>query len=170
MTADLHTDLIDTCGINDDQSFFEFSDGDSSLEHLLWTIENVHSRVHKLKSQVDVIMSKNALKFSSSEDLSLLLHGDAQTSSAHSPAFSAGNGDTVSAGAICNSAQDAPEFDFGDLVMPDSAVSSYGEATAIPDIIESTVGLLSAADVTLPQPQTMDSCEDVSLYLCITKI
>ncbi|KAI9081885.1 hypothetical protein K1719_036147 [Acacia pycnantha] len=159
--ADPHTDLTDRFGINDDQSFFEFSDGDSSLEQLLWTIENVHSRVHKLKSQVDVIMSKNGLKFSSSENLSLLPHGDVQTSSAHSPAFSAGNGDTVSAGAICNSAQHAPEFDFGDLVMPDSAVSSYGEATTIPDIIESTVGLLSAADVTLPQPQTMDSCEDM---------
>ncbi|XP_028780104.1 uncharacterized protein LOC114736446 isoform X2 [Neltuma alba] len=158
--ADPHTDLTDRFGINDDQSFFEFTDGDGSLEQLLWTIESVHSRVHKLKSQVDTIMSKNAMKFSS-ENLSLLPHGDAQTSSAHSPAFSAGNGDTVSAGAICNSAQHAPEFDFGDLVMPDSAVSSYGEATTIPDIIESTVGLLSAADVTLPQPQTMDSCEDM---------
>ncbi|XP_054811387.1 uncharacterized protein LOC129312730 [Prosopis cineraria] len=161
--ADPHTDLTDRFRINDDQSFFDFSDGDGSLEQLLWTIENVHSRVHKLKTQVDLIMSKNALKFSSSENLSLLLHGDVQTSSAHSPAFSAGNGDTVSAGAICNSAQHAPEFDFGDLVMPDSAVSSYGEATAIPDIIESTVGLLSATDVnaTLPQPQTVDSCEDM---------
>lgn len=161
--ADTHTDLTDRFGINDNQSFFEFHDGDGSLEQLLWTIENVHSRVHKLKSQVNVIMSKNALKFSSSENLNLLLpHGDLQTSSAHSPTFSAGNGDTLSAGAIYNSAHHVPEFDFGDLVMPDSAVSSYGEVTTVPDIIESTVGLLSAADVTLHQPQTGDSCEDVS--------
>lgn len=160
--ADTHADLADRIGSSDDHSFFEFSDRDSSLEQLLWTIENVHSRVHKLKRQVDVIMSKNALKFSSSENLSLLPQGDVQTSSAHSPTLSAGNGDTVSAGAIYNSTQHIPEFDFGDLVMPDSAVSSYGEATTIPDIIESTVGLLSAADVTLHQPQTGDSCEDVS--------
>ncbi|KAF7805310.1 uncharacterized protein G2W53_037471 [Senna tora] len=159
--ADPHADLTDRFGITDDQSFFEFSDGDNSLEQLLWTIETVHSRVHKLKRQVNVIMSKNALKFSSSENLSLLPHGEVQTSSAHSPTFSAGNGDTISAGAIYNSTQHVPEFDFGDLVMPDSAVSSYGEATTIPDIIESTVGLLSAADVTLHQPQTGDSCEDM---------
>ena len=161
--AELHADLTDRFGINDDQFFFEFGDGNISTEQLLWTIETVHTRVHKLKSQVDLVMSKNASKFSSSENLSLLPHGDVQTSSTHSPTFFAVNGDTVSVGAIYNSAQHVLEFDLGDLGLRDSAVLSYGEATSIPDIIESTVGLLSAADVTLHQPQAGDLHEHVTL-------
>ncbi|KAI4324365.1 hypothetical protein L6164_023911 [Bauhinia variegata] len=159
--TDLHADSTDRFGITDDQSFFEFGDGDGSLEQILSTIETLHSRVHKLKSQVDVVMSKNAIKFSSSENLSVLPHADVQTSSAYSPTFSVGNGDTVSAGAIYGSTQHVPDFDLGDLVMPDNAVSSYIEATVVPDIIESTVGLLSAADVTLHRPQTVDTCENM---------
>ncbi|XP_027346734.1 uncharacterized protein LOC113858336 [Abrus precatorius] len=154
-----YADSTDRFGNGEDQSFFEFSDADASLEQLLWTIDNLHSRVHKLKSEVDAIMSKNASKFSSSENLSLLLHGDVRTSSAQSPTISAGNGDTASVGAIYNSTQHVAEFDLGDLVMPDSAVSSYGEVAIVPDIIESTVGLLSAADVTLHPGLVGDSCE-----------
>lgn len=159
--TELYADSTDRSGIDDNHSFFEFGDADASLEQLLWTIDNVHARVHKLKNQMDEVMSKNASKFSSSENLSLLRHGDVQTSSAHSPTISAGNGDTLSVGAIYNSNQHVAEFDLGDFVMPDSAVSSYGEVTIVPDIIESTVGLLSAADVTFHPPLDGDSCEDM---------
>ncbi|KAJ1396482.1 hypothetical protein SESBI_32585 [Sesbania bispinosa] len=153
-------DSTDRFGIGEDQPLLEFSEADASLEQLLWTIDNLQSRVHKLKGDVEVVMSKNASKFSSSENLSLLPHGDVQTSYAQSPATSAGNGDTASVGGIYNSTQHvAGEFDFGDLVMHDSAVSSYGGVTIIPDIIESTVGLLSAADVTLHPALVGDSCE-----------
>ena len=161
------TDQNDPCndkfGISNDWSFFEFRDGDNFLEQVLWKIELVHSRVHKLKSQIDVVMSKNAARFSSSENLSLLAPGDAQTSSAYSPTFSAGNGDAISVGPIYSPTKHISEYDHGDLVMPESAISSYKEAIHVPDIIESTAGLLSAADVTLHQPQTGDSCENVSL-------
>lgn len=156
-------DYNDKLSTGDDWSFFEFRDGDKSLEHVLWKIETVHSRVHKMKNQIDVVMSKNACRFSSSENLSLLVPCDAPTSSAHSPAFSAGNGDTISAGAIYTSTQHISEYNLGDMVMPESAVSSFGEAIVVPDIIESTVGLLSAIDVTFHQPQFGDSSEDVSL-------
>ncbi|KAK9287756.1 hypothetical protein L1049_016196 [Liquidambar formosana] len=151
----------DEFGINDDQSFLEFRDGDNSLEQILWKIDIVHTRVHRLRNQLDAVMSQNAGRFSSSENLSLLAPCDAQTSSAHSPTFSAGNGDTISVGAIYTPTRHSTEFELGDLVMPNSAVSSYGEAIPIPDIIESTVGLLSAADVTLHQPHIGDSCEDI---------
>ncbi|KAA8527245.1 hypothetical protein F0562_034658 [Nyssa sinensis] len=151
----------DEFGINDDCSFLESKDTDKSLEHILQKIEVVHSRVHKLKAQLDMVMSKNAGKFSSSENLSLLAPCDVQTSSVRSPTFSACNGDTVSMGPIYNPSQHMSEYDVGDLVMPESAVSSYGEAIHVPDIIESTVGLLSSADVTLHQPQSGDSCEDI---------
>lgn len=141
--------------------FFEFRDGDNFLEQVLWKIELVHSRVHKLKNQIDVVMSKNAARFSSSENLSLLAAGDAQTSSAQSPTFSAGNGDAISVGPIYSPTKHISEYDHGDLVMPECAISSYKEAIHVPDIIESTAGLLSAADVTLHQPQTGDSCENI---------
>lgn len=155
-------DSTDRFGIGEDQSFFEFNEADASLEQFLLTIDNLQSKVHELKSKVDVFMSINASRFSSLENLSLLPHGDEQTSSAQTPTTSAGIGETASVGAIYNSAQHVSEFDFGDLVIPDSAVSSYGEVASIPDIIESTVGLLSAADVTLQRALVGDSCEVVS--------
>jgi hypothetical protein len=151
--------------------FIEFGDGDKSLEQVLRKIEIVHSRVHKLKNQLDMLMSKNASKFSSSENLSLLAACDAQTSSAPSPTFSAGNGETISAGAIYPATQSIPGYDIGDLVMPESAMSGFGEAVHVPDIIESTVGLLSDADVTFHQPQIGDSSENVRIVCnqyCLT--
>ncbi|XP_022722984.1 uncharacterized protein LOC111280087 isoform X2 [Durio zibethinus] len=152
---DQHTDCNDKFGINNDQLLLEFRDGNNPLEQVLRKIEIVRSRVQKLRSQLDLVMSKNASKFSSSENLSLLAACDAQTSSAPSPTFSAGNGETISAGPAYNTNQQISEYDVGDLVMPASA------AFHVPDIIESTVGLLSSADVTCHQPQIGDLCEDI---------
>ncbi|XP_020232793.1 uncharacterized protein LOC109813084 [Cajanus cajan] len=147
--------------IGEDQPFLDFCETDASLEQLLWSIDNLRSRVHKLKGDIDAVMSKNASRFSSSENLSLLPHGDVQTSSAQSPTISAGNGDTASVGVIYHSTHHGADFDLGDFVMHDSAISSYGEVPMVPDIIESTVGLLSAADVTLHSALVGDSCEDM---------
>ncbi|KAM1925416.1 hypothetical protein ACFX13_032695 [Malus domestica] len=154
-------DYNDKLSAGDNWAFFEYRDGDKSLEHVLWKIETVHSRVHKLKYQMDVVMSKNAARFSSSENLSILVPCDAQTSSAHSPALSPGNGETNSAGAIYTSAQHVSGYNVGDLAMPETAVSSFVEGVTVPDIIESTVGLPSAVDVTFHQPQFGDSSEDI---------
>ncbi|TXG72710.1 hypothetical protein EZV62_001289 [Acer yangbiense] len=159
--VDQQTDCNDKFGSNDDPSSFAVRDGDNLLEQVLWKIEIVYSRVHKLKSQLDMVMSKNASKFSSSENLSLLATCDAQTSSAPSPTFSAGNADTTSVGAMYNPIQNISDYDLGDLVMPEGAILTYVEAVHVPDIIESTVGLLSAADVTFHRPQVRDSCEDI---------
>ncbi|KAL0432886.1 UNVERIFIED_CONTAM: hypothetical protein Slati_2622900 [Sesamum latifolium] len=106
-------------------------------------------------------MIKNAGKFSSSENLSQLVAGDVQTSSVRSPTFSACNGDTVSVGGLFTRSQHISDYDLGDFIMPDSAVSSFGEAIPIPDIIESTVGLLSSIDVTQHQAQVGDSSEKI---------
>lgn len=133
-------------------------DKDNALEEIFRKIEMVHSRVHKLKGQLDLVMSKNVGRFSSSENLSHLVPYDALTS----PTFSACNGDTVSPpGGLYTSNHRIPDYDMTDLVLPESAVSSYGEAIIIPDIIESTVGLLSSIDVTPHQPLIGDSCEDI---------
>ncbi|XWS09428.1 hypothetical protein CRYUN_Cryun40dG0083800 [Craigia yunnanensis] len=159
--TDQHTNCNDKFGINNDQLLLEFRDGTNSLEQVLWKIEIVHSRLQKLRSQLDLVMSKNASKFSSSENLSLLAACDAQASSAPSPTFSAGKGETISVEPAYNINQQISEYDVGDLVLPASAISSYGEAFHVPDIIESTVGLLSSADVTCLQPQIGDSGEDI---------
>lgn len=164
--ADQTTTSHGEFGINSDWSFLE--DKDNSLEQIFWKIEIVHSRVHKLKAQLDLVMSKNAGKFSSSENLSHLVPCDVQTSSVRSPTFSACNGDTMLMGGLYDPIHHISEYDLGDLVLPESAVSSFGEAIDIPDIIESTVGLLSSADVTQHYSQIGDSCEDVSLLYVIT--
>ncbi|KAL4290149.1 hypothetical protein GQ457_14G001360 [Hibiscus cannabinus] len=161
-TADMdqHTDCNDKSGINNDQLLFEFRDENNSLEQVLRRIEIVYAKVQKLRNQLDQVMSKNVSKFSSSENLSLLAACDAQTSSAPSPTFSAGNGDTISVEPAFNTTQQSSEY-AGDMAMPASAISSYGEAYHVPDIIESTVGVLSSAEVTCHQPQLVDSCEDI---------
>lgn len=158
---DRHAECNDQSGTENDQLFYEFGDSENSLEQVLQKIEIVHSRVQKLKNQLDIVLLNNASKFSSSENLSLLAACDAQTSSAPSPTFSAGNGETMSVGAIYPATQHISVYDIGDLVMPENVMSSYGEAVHVPDIIESTVGLLSAADVTFHRPQIGDSSEDV---------
>lgn len=148
-------------GLSNEWSFLE--DKDTSLEQIFQKIEVVHSRVKKLKSQLNLIMSKNAAKFPSSENLSHLVPCDVQTSSVRSPTFSACNGDTMLMGGLYDPIHSISEYDLGDLMLPDSAVSSFGEAIHIPDIIESTVGMLSSVDVTQHYSQMGDSGEDVSL-------
>ncbi|CAI9108560.1 OLC1v1008190C2 [Oldenlandia corymbosa var. corymbosa] len=130
-------------------------------EEIFRKIDLVHTRVQKMKSQLDLIMTKYGAKFSSSESLSHLVPGDLPSSSVRSPTFSACNGDTMSAGGLFSSMQQMSEYDLGDFVMPDTTVSSYGEAVLIPDIIESTVGLLSSVDVTQHQAHITDSCEKI---------
>ncbi|TMW96683.1 hypothetical protein EJD97_006995 [Solanum chilense] len=154
--AEQKTNGQDEFKIDDDLSILGSSCG--YLEQILRKIELEHSRVHKLKDQLDTVMTKNAIKFSSSENL---MSFDGQASSIPSPTFSACNGDTTSAGGLYGTSQHVVDYDLGDFIMPDSAISSYGEAMPIPDIIESTVGLLSSVDVTQQQAQVGDSSERI---------
>lgn len=127
-------------------------------EEILRKIDLIHSRVHKLKVKVDSVMTKYAGKFSSSESLSHFAPCDAQTSSVPSPTFSACNG---SVGGLYASFPHMSDCELEDLAMPDAAVSNYGDDILIPDIIESTVGLLSSTDVTEHESQVGDLCEKV---------
>ncbi|KAM7280622.1 hypothetical protein ACFE04_007756 [Oxalis oulophora] len=163
-TAQQHVDADGDGGPDHDAAFLDFKDGYNSLEPILSKIEMAHSLVHNLRSQLEVVMAKHTPKFSSSENISLLAPNDGQTSSARSPTFSAGNGDNISAGAIYNLNENMEDYDMGELVLPDGSISSYGEAFHIPDIIESTVGLLAAADV---KPQIGDPCDDIMNNLLI---
>ncbi|KAH9607170.1 hypothetical protein KSS87_021236 [Heliosperma pusillum] len=135
-------------------------DDDDSMEQILRQIETVQCQVHSLRNHLDLVMLKNGVKFSSSENLSLLVPYDGQTSAAQSPAFSAGNGDNMSLGAKY-SPKSLLDFDIGDLGLPENIISGYGDGSQIPDVIESTVGLLSATDVTPHQPQIVESAENM---------
>lgn len=154
--AEQKTNGQDEFGSDDDMSILVSSN--SYLEQILRKIELVNIRVHKLKDQLDTVLTKNAIKFSSSENL---MSFDGQASSIRSPTFSACNGDATSAGGLYATSQHAVDYDLGGFMMPDSTMSSYGEAMPIPDIIESTVGLLSSVDVTQQQMQVGDSSERI---------
>ncbi|KAL5054103.1 hypothetical protein RYX36_034785 [Vicia faba] len=157
--AEPHADSTEK---REDRPLLKCTSADVSYEQLLWNIDNLHNRVRTLKSGVNAITSRNASKFSGSENFSLVPYGgEVQTSSAQSPTNSVGNGYTASVGeGAFNSSQNAAdEYDFGDFVFPDSAVSSFGEASNIPDIIESTVGSLAAAEVTLQSALVAESGE-----------
>lgn len=164
MVAEQNANDDENFGISDNSAFLKFRDDDDSLEQILFKIEMVQSRVQKLKARLEMAVPKNVfVKFSSSENLSLLAPCDGQTSAAHSPNFSTGNGDAISVGAIYPSTGLLSDYEMGDLVMPESALSSFEEALSVPDIIESTARMLSVGDVTLHPLQIHDSCEDVSI-------
>ncbi|CAL1404761.1 unnamed protein product [Linum trigynum] len=143
---------------------FAFGDSDAYVENILLKIESVHSHVHKLKDQLDSVITNNAGKFSSWDNLCLLAScgGEGQTSSAPSPVLSVGfDGETMSPCGGRYTAGTQPGYDMSELVLPGSAVSSFGEAVHVPDIIESTVGMLADAEVTFHEPQMDHPCEDV---------
>ncbi|KAL3621641.1 hypothetical protein CASFOL_036553 [Castilleja foliolosa] len=148
-------------GIHDDCVFPEDNNSNNSLEHVLRKIDMVHARVNKMKDKLNTVMTNNASRFCSSENLSQLVAGDVQTSSVHSPTLSACNGDNVSVGGLYTSPQHITDYDLGDFIMHDNDVSIFGEAIDIPDIIESTVGLLSSIDVTQHHAQAGDSSERI---------
>lgn len=159
--TDQNANTVDEFGVNYDWPVLEATDGNDSLEQILWSIEGLQNRVLKIKTQLNKLVSKNATKLSLMDNSSLFVSGDLPTSSAQSPAFSPGCEDEVPVGGLYTPPGHISEYEIGDLVMTESAVSSFGEAASLPDIIESTVGLLSAADVSLDRPQNGDSCADI---------
>lgn len=160
MFSDKTATKVNNLGATTGRGSLESRQIDFTLEQVLQKIEAVYSRVHKLRDLLDLIMSQNALKLSSSENLSLLQapFEEAETSSAPSPTFSARSGDLQLMGP-----DRLPNYSLDNLILPESVVSSFDEVVSIPDVIESTVGLLSAADVTLHQPILGDTTGDVSL-------
>ncbi|KAK9672171.1 hypothetical protein RND81_12G081800 [Saponaria officinalis] len=146
----------DENGVSDDWLKHE----EDSMEEIVRQIGTVQSQVLRLRNHLDTIMLKNGVKFSSSENLTLLSPDDGQTSAAQSPAFSPGNGDNMYIDDMYAS-QNLMEFDIEDLDVPESIISDYVDGTQIPDVIESTAGLLSAADIAVHQSQIVESAENI---------
>ncbi|KAF9597400.1 hypothetical protein IFM89_017746 [Coptis chinensis] len=136
ISADVNTK--DEFDINYACPSLEFRD-ENSLEHVLWKIEKVQLRVQKLKTQTDSLLTVHAAKFSSMESLSQLAQSDLPSSSPRSPALSSGNAEKLAIRGLCTPPRHIADYDIGDLVLPGSAVSSNGEVTPHPDLIESSL-------------------------------
>uniref|UniRef100_A0A5B6ZS04 Uncharacterized protein n=1 Tax=Davidia involucrata TaxID=16924 RepID=A0A5B6ZS04_DAVIN len=129
----------DEFGVNDEILSLEFKDGDNSLEEILWKIGIVQSQVSKMKTRLHKVMSENAERFSSTDKLSLLVPcNNALTSSARNPGSPCNNRAGIPVGSSYIASQLKSEYNMGDLVMPESAVSSHAEVAHLPDVIEST--------------------------------
>ncbi|KAK9157775.1 hypothetical protein Scep_004349 [Stephania cephalantha] len=166
--------MDDDCGIQvieaneSDHKQLEYSDGclllqfrdDDALEKILWKIEKVHSRVQKLKIHMDKLLAVNTVKFSSMENFSLIVQNNQPSSSTRSMSLSPPNGDEKYLGSLFAPPLNISENEIGDMMM-DSAVSSY-EDVSLPDIIESTMGLLSAAEASHNQQQNGDSGQNLA--------
>ncbi|KAG6774060.1 hypothetical protein POTOM_021409 [Populus tomentosa] len=118
---------------------------DSISEHILRQIEVLKSQVHKLKSRADKVASENPVKFSSVNNLSLLAPSNALTSSEQNPASVPKIGDRL----LHTQTQHMSGCNMG-FLMPETAISSHGEATSRSDMIENT-----------GQPQGGVSCGNV---------
>ena len=117
---------------NDIWSSYEFRDGNSSLEDILWKIEVVHSKVGKLKTRVDEVVKENQGNISSANNF--LVPCDALMGSAQNPAFRGENGNRLLFESLSTASMHI-NCDTGDLFLPEIAVSSRAELTPLPGII-----------------------------------
>ncbi|GMY24663.1 Elongation factor 4 [Fagus crenata] len=115
----------------------EFGNGDNSFEQILRKIEVTHLQVHKLKTQIDKVISENPGKFSSMNQLSLLVPCDALTSSDQIPVSPPEIGHSWPSRSLCAASQHVSECNMGDVLMPESAVLSHGEVTPLPNLMDS---------------------------------
>ncbi|KAF2295470.1 hypothetical protein GH714_032999 [Hevea brasiliensis] len=128
---------------NDD---FRLQDGLASLEskgidgireNFLWKIEVLQLQVRKLKARIEKVVSENPRKFSSINRLSVPASCVALTCSDQNPASPLENGQRMPARSLYTLSQNMFDFNVGDLI-PETAVSSRGEVTCLPVMIEST--------------------------------
>ncbi|CAL9115015.1 uncharacterized protein LOC135632979 isoform X1 [Musa acuminata AAA Group] len=142
---------------NDDNDWLLGLKGcDSSLEQILLNIEAVQSRVTKLKTLLNNCICRNAREISSGN----LFLGDVPAGYAQNVSDSPRNNtDSMPAGLLGSPPHRVSEYEMEDMVMPESAASSYGDAADL-DIIESTVGGLLSADASLDQDRIRDLCRD----------
>ncbi|XP_048232765.1 uncharacterized protein LOC8285623 [Ricinus communis] len=144
----------DEFGFHDGWTSFETKDEDNIQENILWKIEVLQLQVRKLKARIEKVVSENPGKFSSVNRLSMPASGDAMTGSDHNPVSAPEDGDRMCPRSLYTLSQHACDFNMGDL-MPDSVVSSHGEVTPLPDMIEGTGQPLGVSDVNTEEENLM---------------
>lgn len=135
-SVDVDGDLADdsTKG-NNDADWLLGNGNDATVEQILLSIQSVQDRVFSLRSNLNKAIAKNSS--------GLVFKVNTRVNGAQSSNCSHGKGKVAEMLEI--SPPDASDCDMDDTDMPDSAVSSYGEANNM-DIFESTMNLLSAED------------------------
>lgn len=121
----------DDYGFIDDLSHLEFSDSDTLSEQILRKIDLLQSQAHKLKTRVDKTVNESPRKFSSIN----MLSSPALTGSRNQPSPTR-SGDRALVRSQHTSSQHRSKSHFRVLFRPGSAVSSHGEVTPFPDMIE----------------------------------
>ncbi|KQK06670.1 uncharacterized protein LOC100831845 isoform X1 [Brachypodium distachyon] len=120
---------------NNDADWLLGNGSDATVEQILASIQSVQDRVLSLRSYLKTEIDKK----SNGIDLKV----NTRVNVAQSSNCAHGKGKVAEMLEI--SPQDASDCDMDDTDMPDSAVSSFGEANNM-DIFESTMNLLSAED------------------------
>uniref|UniRef100_A0ACD5TGT3 Uncharacterized protein n=2 Tax=Avena sativa TaxID=4498 RepID=A0ACD5TGT3_AVESA len=135
-SVDVDGDLADdsTKG-NTDADWLLGNGDDATVEQILVSIQSVQDRISNLRSDLKKEIAKKST--------TLVLKVNTRVNGAQSSNCSHGKGKVTEM--LEMSPPDASDCDMDDMDMPDSAVSSYGEANNM-DIFESTMNLLSAED------------------------
>uniref|UniRef100_A0ACD5TA78 Uncharacterized protein n=2 Tax=Avena sativa TaxID=4498 RepID=A0ACD5TA78_AVESA len=120
---------------NTDADWLLGTGDDATVEQILVSIQSVQDRISNLRSDLKKEIAKKST--------TLVLKVNTRVNGAQSSNCSHGKGKV--ADMLEMSPPDASDCDMDDTDMPDSAVSSYGEANNM-DIFESTMNLLSAED------------------------
>ncbi|KAL3516871.1 hypothetical protein ACH5RR_023773 [Cinchona calisaya] len=115
----------DELEINDERLWLKSGGGENSLEELLRKIGLLESQVCKLKTRLDKVRDENAGRFSSADNLGLVVLSNL-TSSARSPA-SPNNGDRLPVGLSNIASQLLSHYNMGNVVMPEGAITNHGE-------------------------------------------
>lgn len=138
-----------TKGNNDADWLLGIEGGDTTVEQILLSIQAAQDRVFSLRSNLKQAMAKNK---------GITLKVNTWVNGTQSSNCSPGKGKV--GGLNERSPQETSDCDIDDSAMPDSALSSYGEASNM-DIFESTMTLLSEG------PHQMGEFREVSFYTSV---
>ncbi|KAK6914493.1 hypothetical protein RJ641_021814 [Dillenia turbinata] len=125
---------------------------DSYWEKMLWKMEIAQAHVRKLRSQLEMVTPEDVWSLSQVDNLSLSSTYEEEMSSIHSPTLLDGNQDTTAGEGLLPSVPLLLEHVNGNPLMHEDNMPSYQDAITVPDVVESTVGVLSATDVSLHHP------------------
>ncbi|KAL0373480.1 UNVERIFIED_CONTAM: hypothetical protein Sradi_3263700 [Sesamum radiatum] len=130
--------------LGEDEMLCIETESDDNLQHIFQKIEFLQSQVGKLKSRVDkVIISEKAETFPLTENLSLPFLDNPLIHSPLNTATPPNDGDRMPVGTYL-AAQLMSEFNMGDLLVPESMLTSHGEV--FPDA-NGSIKHISLADV-----------------------
>lgn len=122
----------------------EFKVGSNSLEQIFWKIGTMQWQVNEMKTRVHKILSENAARFSSTENLSLLVScNNSLTSSAENPASPPNYEHEITAAASSISVEierSDSDANMVDVAIPESAALRLGEANHVEETSQPAFG------------------------------